>query len=136
MTRKEHVIQSVLAWRQGDADADAILNQHGDDILRLAGFHLLPPDDLPNRVALLEFQLRKASQKFSWLADYHASEIAQPACRALSDECWKVAAGEKGNQLWDCNICGGTVDLSNPVAPSARIGPGQPPKRSRPPELG
>ena len=74
---KDQVVTAVLAWRQGDADADAILREYGDHILRLAGYHLLPP------------------------------------C---------------GGPYWDCSICGGRVDLTNPNKPNVRIGVGQPPK--------
>ena len=26
---------------------------------------------------------------------------------------------------WDCKICGGVVDLSNPIGPTAYVGPGR-----------
>ena len=42
----------------------------------------------------------------------------------LADEI--IAAYEAAApKRWDCKICGGVVDLSNPIGPTAYVGPGR-----------
>lgn len=49
-----------------------------------------------NRITTLEHALRKASEKFGWLADYHLNAAySKQAARELMDEFWKIQAGEK-----------------------------------------
>lgn len=46
------------------------------------------------RIAVLEHALRRASEKFSWLAEHHTQGAFAPnACRKLSHEFWNIQAG-------------------------------------------
>lgn len=53
-------------------------------------------------------------------------EQCQQCTRALIDAIDKALDVESkdGPVLYDCNICGGRVDLSNPKKPTVHIGPG------------
>lgn len=52
------------------------------------------------RVAILEHALRYASQKFSWLAQYHLNaEYSKVQAHEIADKLWKVQARELTSML-------------------------------------
>lgn len=57
------------------------------------------------RIAALEHALRFASQKFSWLADYHLNaEYSKKEARTIGDKLWKVQSGELSSLLGEVKV--------------------------------